>query len=496
MRWRMMILVLGVCVCMSLIQVTCEAGEIARRPNIVVFVVDDLGEMDIEPNNPQTFYETPHIKQLAAEGMRFTQGYAACQVCSPTRYSLMTGRSPVRAACTDWFGANRAEKFQPADYVPHMPLNEITLAQAVKEHGYQTFFLGKWHLGESEEYWPEARGFDVNLGGYKAGHPVSYFSPYKNPRLSDGPDGEYLTDRLAEEACELIANHDEQPFFLYLCFYNVHTPLQAPAELVEKYQAKAKALGISDAQLKDDQKYLEEEQHHQTKKPRVVRQIQNHPVYAGMVEKTDTAVGRILGQLKASGVEDDTLVVFTSDNGGLSTSEGSPTSNVPFRGGKGWGYEGGIRVPWIIKWPGHTKPGDVNTTPIISADLYPTVLEIAGLPLKPEQHLDGVSLKPLLNGQTIDRQTMFWHYPHYGNQGGYPCTVVRYGDFKLLIDLENGDFELFDLKQDPQEQKNIAEAHPDVVSDLKNKAIAFYDQTQARFLQPKKNSAEEPWQPR
>ncbi|NLE59689.1 MAG: sulfatase, partial [Planctomycetes bacterium] len=397
---------------LGILLVLLASAAQAQRPSFVFFLVDDLGYMDIGANNPDTFYETPNIDRLAARGMRFTQGYAANPVCSPTRYSILTGRYPTRARATNWFSGTREGRFKPAPLADRMPLEEVTLAEALHEHGYRTAFVGKWHLGPSKEFWPEQQGFDVNVGGHDRGSPPGgYFAPWNNPRLENGPKGEFLTQRLADESLAILERLQNEPFLLYLAFYSVHTPLQAPAELTAKYEAKAERLGLTDRP-----EFAAEEQAWPTDEPRRVRILQKHATYAAMVESMDAAVGRVLDKLDELGLSDSTTVCFFSDNGGLSTSEGSPTSNLPLRGGKGWTYEGGIREPMIIASPGLTAPGSLCDVPVISTDFYPTLLDIAGLPLKPDQHLDGVSLKPLLEGARADSlppRALYWHYPHY-----------------------------------------------------------------------------------
>jgi arylsulfatase A-like enzyme len=408
-----------------------KATSASPRINFVFFLVDDLGYMDIGANNPECFYDTPNVDRLAQSGMRFTNGYAACPVCSPTRLSIMTGKYPSRTDATNWFSGKRQERFAPAPLHDRMDLSEVTLAEALREHGYVTFFAGKWHLGPTEEFWPEHQGFDVNQGGWRLGGPYGpgkYFVPYGNPRLEDGPEGEHLPDRLARETCAFIQQHQDEPFLAYLSFYSVHTPLIAREDLKQKYQAKAKALG-----LLGREQFADEEQNFLTSQPRKVRMVQSHAVYGGMVEAMDQAVGKVLDKLEQLGLTQNTAVFFMSDNGGLSTSEGSPTCNLPLRGGKGWLYEGGIREPLLVRWPGVTAPGATCDVPVVSTDFYPTMLAMAGLPLRPQQHLDGRSLVPLLEGKKeLDREAIYWHYPHYGNQGGFPGGAIRMGDWLLI----------------------------------------------------------------
>lgn len=458
----------------------------------LVILIDDLGIMDVGAYNPATFYETPAIDALAASGLRFTSGYAASPVCSPTRYSLMTGKHPARGRATDYFSGNREGRFKPAELHDRMEPAEFTLAEALAEAGRATFFAGKWHLGPSEEYWPEAQGFDVNAGGWMRGGPYGgnqYFSPYGNSRLADGPEGEHLPDRLASETIAFLEARAEtdEPFFAYLCFYSVHTPLMGPAELVAKYEQKA-------AGLPEGADFTRENQHWPTLQERSVRVRQNHATYAAMVESTDRAIGRVLARLEQLGLADTTAVFLTSDNGGLSTSEGSPTSNLPFRGGKGWLYEGGIREPFLARVPGRTEPGTTCDVPVQSTDLYPTVLEILELPARPEQHLDGLSFAPLLSGSQPDEQrALFWHYPHYSNQGGFPGAAIRVGRWKLLELFETGDVYLHDLDADPGERRDRQVDEPEIARDLRGKLHEWYTEVDAQFLGPKDGRV--PWRP-
>ena len=466
----------------------------AQPPNFVFILVDDLGYMDIGANNSDTFYDTPHIDRLAGEGMRFTNGYAANPVCSPTRYSILTGRYPSRVDATNWFSGTREGRFRPAPLRDRMPLEEVTIAEALREHGYATFFAGKWHLGPTDEFWPERQGFDVNKGGFSRGGPYGgkqYFSPYGNPRLAHGPEGEHLPDRLATETVRFIEQHRDEPFLAYLAFYSVHTPLMGQPDLVDKYERRARERDPPG----DGAAFDDEEQVWDTTDRRQVRVLQNHAVYAAMVEAMDAAVGKVLDTLDRLDLAQNTVVLFTSDNGGLSTAEGSPTSNLPLRGGKGWLYEGGIREPYIVKWPGVTRAHSVSDTPVITTDFYPTLLDMAGLPARPEQHLDGVSLAPLLRGAgDLDRESLYWHYPHYGNQGGFPGGAVRQGDFKLLERFEDGRVHLYNLRDDIGERTDLAAGMPDRVDRMRAALHTWYAQVDAKFLQPK-GGGPLPWRP-
>jgi arylsulfatase A-like enzyme len=439
------------------------SGAAAERPNVVFFLADDLGQNDIGAYNPRTFYETPNIDRLAASGMRFTTGYAACPVCSPTRASIMTGKYPPRTGITDFIGGTRAGKLLPAPNQDHLALEETTLAEAFRGAGYGTFFAGKWHLGEGE-YSPNAQGFGPGL----TGKGQFYYPPGDSPP-PDPKDDPKTTDRIADAAVRFIDAHRDRPFFAYLPFLAVHIPIGARPDLVEKYERK-KQSAPADAWG----------QEHQSK----VRLVQNNAMYAAMLEQMDAAVGRVLEALDRDGLADRTIVVFMSDNGGLSTAEGHPTSNLPLRAGKGWLYEGGIREPWIVRAPGVTRAGSTCDTPVISMDFYPTLLALAGLPARPEQHRDGVSLVSLLRGEPLARGPLFWHYPHYGNQGGSPGGAVRDGNWKLIESFEDGKLELYNLRDDPGETTDLADTHPDTARALRAKLAAWRESVGAVMPTP------------
>ena len=443
----------------------------AARPNVVFILADDLGYMDIGANNPKTFYETPHIDRLAARGMRFTAGYAACPVCSPTRASIMTGKYPARVGVTDWIGGNRPGKLLPAPNRDHLALEEVTIAERFRQAGYANFFAGKWHLGDGP-YSPNAQGFGPGLEVLGKG--MFYYPPSSEP-LPDKKDDPKTTDRIADQAVRFIEAHRDEPFFAYLPFQAVHTPIAARSDLVAKYERK-RASAPPEAWGQE--------------RERKVRLVQNHATYAAMIEQLDAAIGRVLAAIDGAGLTDRTIIVFTSDNGGLSTSEGHPTSNLPYRGGKGWPYEGGILEPWIIAAPTVTQPGSVCATPVVSNDFYPTLLDLAGLPLDPAQHRDGVSLVPLLRGDELARGPLFWHYPHYGNQGGAPCGAIRDGAWKLVEWFEDGKLELYNLHDDPGELYNLAEGDSSRVKELHDKLVAWRLEVNAQMPTPNPNFAQ------
>lgn len=470
---------------LSLTAAGCAGGysvkKPAKRPNFVFILVDDLGWTDVGCFG-SSFYETPNIDRLGAESMRFTNAYAACPVCSPTRASIMTGKYPARMDTTDYFGAAgpNARRWQnkavlPAPYIDRLDLEEVTIAETLKQADYSTFFAGKWHLGPSEEYWPKRQGFDVNKGGHSKGGPYGpgkYFVPYGNPRLEDGPKGEHLPDRLATETVKFIKDNKDKPFLAYLSFYSVHVPLVSRDDLKQKYIEKKNKLGLKDKWS--------------TEGKRKVRLVQEHAVYAAMVDAMDQACGKVFDALKQLGLDDNTVIIFMSDNGGLSTSEGHPTSNLPLRAGKGWLYEGGIREPMMIKWPSVTKPGSVCEEPVTSTDFYPTMLEMAGLDALPRQHVDGVSLVPLLRGQkSLGRQAIYWHYPHYGNQGGFPGSVIRMGDYKLIANYVDDSIELYNLKDDIGEKNDLAKKMPKKTRQLKTMLEKWLNEVDAKM--PTKN---------
>jgi len=451
-------------------------------PNIIFIFIDDLGWRDLGCYG-STYYETPNLDRLASEGVRFADAYAACPVCSPSRASVLTGRYPARVGVTNFIGGRTKGRLLEAPYVDHLPLEEYSLARALKAGGYQTWHVGKWHLG-GREYWPDRHGFDVNIGGCGWGMPKNgYFSPYGNPTLEDGPEGEYLTDRLTDEAINLIRNSDGRPFFLYLPYYAVHIPIEAKADQIERFREKAHDLGLDKERAFEEGEVFPCEH---KKDQRVIRRLlQSDPAYAAMVYTLDENIGRLMRALDESGIADDTAIFFTSDNGGLATAEGSPTCNAPLAEGKGWMYEGGTREPLIVRWPGAVQPGTTAAVPVTSPDFYPTILDIAGLDPLPDQHVDGVSFAPVLRGTGgIQRDAIFWHYPHYGNQGGSPASSLRAGDYKLIEFFEDGRLELYNLKDDISEDHDLSGDLADVTVDLHDLLLRWREDVSARLPQP------------
>lgn len=448
-------------VLVSLIACKEASEDINRRPNVLFILADDLGVYDLSSTG-STYYETPNIDRIALEGMVFEQGYAASRVCSPSRASIMTGKFTARHGITDWIGAKsgtewrdhkRYDKLLPAEYVHALPKTEVVLPEAMKAAGYTTFFAGKWHLGNKGSY-PEDHGFDINKGGWEKGSPQGgYFSPWKNPNLENKVAGENLSMRLARETSDFITTYKDSTFFAMLSFYAVHGPIQTTQNKWAKYREKAVSQGLADVG------YVME-------RNLPIRQVQDNPVYAGLVESMDDAVGLVLNTLDQLGLEENTIVIFTSDNGGVASGDAFSTSNLPLRGGKGYQWEGGIREPYFIKVPWLDNKGTRTDYPVSGTDFYPTILDLAHINSLPGQHVDGTSLKHLLEGKTLPERTLFWHYPHYGNQGGDPSSMVRSGKWKLIHYWEDGSKELYNLEEDPGEQGDVQEEYPEITRDL------------------------------
>lgn len=451
-----------------------------NRPNVVFILIDDFGWADLGCYG-STYHRSPNIDRLAQQGMRFTNAYAAAPVCSPTRAALLTGKYPARLRLTDWLPGRidrPDQKMLRPNIRPALPLEELTLAEALKPAGYVSAHIGKWHLG-GEKFSPPAQGFDLNVAGDHTGTPLSYFAPFRQqnpnrqqgagrfmPGLEEAGPGEYLTDRLTTEAERFIESNKDKPFFLYLPHYTVHIPLRAKEELIAKYQ-----------NVKPDGP-------------------QSNPVYAAMIESMDESVGRIMRKLEELGLDQNTVVVFTSDNGGLSVVEGPrtpATSNAPLRAGKGFLYEGGIRVPLIVHWPARVKAGGVSDVPVSSIDFFPTLLAASGV--ESEQAVDGVNLLPVLEGSgTIGRDALYWHYPHYSNQGRQPGGAIRKGDWKLIEFYDNSRIELYNLAEDVGEAHDRAKEMPEKVKELHGALAAWRQSVGAQMME--KNPAYDPdWKP-
>ena len=442
-----------------------------QRPNLILINVDDLGWKDLGCYGSDV-YETPNIDKLARNGLKFTNAYSACAVCSPTRAAIMTGRYPARLGVTDWIRARfqggkiPKDKKNPSGWVGSknkkvlcpqnalwMELEEVTIAEKLKEDGYATCHIGKWHLG-ADDWYPEKQGFDENYGGCDYGQPPSYFDPFKNKRL-DGiyglpgkKQGEYLTDRECDEAVMFIKKNRQKKFFLNFANYAVHTPIQAKPSLLDKYKTKIQSLDTK----------------------------QKNEAYATMVESVDQAVGKIITILKEEGIFDRTLIIFTSDNGGLL----GVTNNAPLRSGKGFPYEGGIRVPLIIFWADFINGGKVIDTPVSSIDFFPTLCSAAGIKNATDKVVDGLNLLPLIKGENnIKRQSLFWHFPHYRGKIN-PYSIIRNGDWKLIKRYDGKPFELFNLKNDLSEKNDLSQDMPEKVKELNEEIMIWLLKTNAK----------------
>lgn len=461
---------LALCIC----SFSGVSQQTESQPNFVFILVDDLGWADVKCNYPESFYDTPNIDKLAEKGVRFTHAYAASPVCSPTRAAIMTGKHPNRVGITDWIPGD-APQNRPLlgpKINNELALEEMTLAEKLKEANYKTFFAGKWHLGD-EGFFPEDQGFDINFGGHHRGSPPGgYYSPYKNPKLTDGPEGEYLTDRLTNESIRFMEQNKDHPFLLFLSFYTVHTPIQASEKFIEKYRKKREELKLMTIPHKKegDEGWT--------------KLIQEDAAYASMVAAMDENVGRLLDAIVENGLNKNTWVIFTSDNGGLSTlrRKNAPTNNGPLRAGKGWCYEGGIRVPLIISGPDIYRPGRISEQLTVSMDFFPTILTLAGI-----QHVknDGENLLPvLINEKPFKHSNLFWHFPHYHGSAWKPGSALRKGDWKLITFYEDNRTELFNLKNDPSESKDISEQFPEITSDIKEHLFNLLEKSDAKFPKP------------
>ncbi len=442
-----------------------------QPPNVVLILADDLGWTDLACYGSD-FYETPALDRLATTGMRFTQAYSACTVCSPTRAALLTGKYPARLHITDWIPGLMPDnpKLLVPNWTKHLTHDEVTLAERFHEAGYATASIGKWHLG-GEAYYPMTQGFDINIAGTDQPAPSTYFAPWQIPTLDEGDPNEYLTGRLAEEAVKFITDHKDQPFFLYLPHYAVHTPINGRRDLVEKYRTK-----------------LRPEHRH--------RNIG----YAAMIEALDQAVGRVLDHLDALQLNGRTIVVFTSDNGGLITRQ--VTTNTPLRYGKASAYEGGVRVPLMIRWPGVTQANTESSTPVITMDLTATLRDALGpiarrdtLPkdasLPDPLGMDGLSLRPLLDQSgTLPDRNLYWHYPHHQHYqlgGATPYSAMRHGDYKLIEFHNDGRRELYNLASDIGETLDLAPIHPELVTELADQLYKWRESIGAQMPTPNPN---------
>lgn len=506
---------------MALTTLTHCKTEEEKAPNVIMFLVDDLGWRDLACYGSE-FYETPNVDLLATQGMRFTNAYAACHVCSPTRASILTGKYPARLNLTDWLPGRKDfpfQKFKNAEINQQLPFDELTLAEALHDKGYSTAILGKCHLGE-EPSGPVAHGFDSHIPkDWNKGWPLTYYAPF---RLSgfDGNEGEYLTDRMTDEALSYLEDNKDKPFFLYFAHFAVHDPIEGRKDLVEKYNKKLQGTpapetepylleGNADGKdaltIDERETLLDEEPYegydHLPRSTVKVKQRQDNTNFAAMVESMDQSLGRVMQKLKELGLEENTIIIFCSDNGGMAAANfGNPkrkidpakldkafsTSNLPLRGAKGWLYEGGVRVPMIVKWKGIANPGATSDVPVVSTDFYPTILDMLGLPAQPQQHVDGKSIVPVLSGKgDVDRDAIYWHFPHYSNHGMQsPGGAVRYKNYKLIEYYENNSVELYDLSNDIEELHDLADEQPEKAEELRQMLHKWREDVGAKMMQP------------
>jgi arylsulfatase A len=460
-----------VCLFLLLTVVSCGASTAAekppvakRPPNILLIMIDDLGWSDLHCQGNKRL-DTPHLDRLATQGMRFTDAYAAAPVCSPTRAAILTGQSPARIGLTNHISNRKFlpanAKVLPAETLMYLPLEHVTIAERLKKAGYRTAMLGKWHLAGMPrregrglvEFYPEKQGFDINLGGCAHGGPPTFFDPYKIHTLPNRREGEYLPYRLADEAIKLMSKKDDKPFFLALWNYTVHWPMEAPKELIAKYKSRI-GYGVKDAR------------------------------YAAMIEAMDKSMGQIFSALDRLKLADNTLVIFTSDNGGFS----GVADNRPLRSGKGFLYEGGIRVPMIVRWPGVVKPGTLCKVPVVSTDLPVTIAAAVGLPAETKLPLDGESLLPLLRQSgKLKRDTLFFHYPNYAwHRSNRLGSAIRQGPHKLIEYFDDGTVELYNVEEDLSERKNLASSQPELAARLTKRLHAWRAETGAKLPTPVK----------
>tara|TARA_B100001175_G_C19514506_1_gene646329 strand:+ start:5906 stop:7474 length:1569 start_codon:yes stop_codon:yes gene_type:complete len=501
----------------------CAKNSIEMKsPNVIFFLVDDIGWSDVGCYGSE-FYETPNIDKLASEGVRFTDAYSACHVCSPTRASILTGKYPASLNLTDWLPGRRNFSFQKLKNVEinqYIPYDISTLPKMLKNNGYKTAIIGKWHLGEDDDSTLK-QGFDSHLPDWNKGWPKEgYYFPYGMKGLEVGDEGEYLTDRLTDEAIKYIEHNKETPFFLYLSHFAVHDPIEGRKDLVKKYSNKLKGndppggepfiletnpdekksiTRIELDSLLEDNKYKGYKIFSNGSVK--IKQHQDNVEFAGMVESMDESLGRIMKKLKELELDQNTVVIFYSDNGGMSAAnfyfpdreiskkeidKAFSTSNLPLRGGKGWMYEGGIRVPLIIKWPVKGLQGVVSNVPVTSPDFFPTIIEMIGLEAENNNQKEGISMVPLLKGdQKLEREAIYWHFPHYSNHGNQsPGGVIRSGDYKLLEYYENNTIQLFNLAEDPGEQNDLSTKEPERVNKLRLLLTNWRKNVNAKMMSP------------
>ncbi len=508
----------GAAIVLFATQIFCSQNAMAegelRKPNIVFFLVDDLGWPDVGCYG-SSFYETPAIDQLAKEGVLFNNAYSTCHVCSPSRASILTGKYPARTDLTEWIGGKKEmdhEKLHSAKKAKALPEGEITIAETLRSHGYATANYGKAHVARD----PKTYGFDEEITGWLRSFHAPFRSHGGKYEILQAKKGDYFTDKLTDAALDFIERKKDQPFFVHLEHFAVHDPIEGRKDLVEKYKKKLAKMPLDDgpdyilegnpdepapseASIAEMKKYQRPDDFINTRLG-WVKQKQDNVEFAGMVGAMDESLARIRAKLEELNIADNTIIIFTSDNGGMSASNRFQKNNnraqmdqrfsssmLPLRGGKGWLYEGGLRVPLIVFWPGHSKPGMVTDVPVTGTDFYPTLLEMLDFPLMPQQHKDGISFAPLLEGKPFNgHDAIYWHFPHYSNHGNQsPGGAVRVGKYKLLEYYENGTVQLYDLENDLGEQNDISKQNPEVTQNLLNMLQDWRQETDAKMPYPK-----------
>lgn len=476
------LLIVNLLLTLTATQTIAAEQQQVEKPNIVFIIADDLGRQDLALYGSD-FYESPNLDQLANEGMTFNNTYVAHPRCVPSRIGFMSGESPARTGSSLSRNKNA------------LAVDKVTFAEHLQAAGYKTGFIGKWHLGKKGQGWPKQQGFDESILAGSAGAPDSYFYPWgaKSKKGKEtftdvkGKKGDFLTTRMSAEALDFIDRNKQQPFLLVLAHYAVHTPLESLGDDTEYFQKKLKTMGRNAVDggnqydMKSDGTGISEQ-----------KTLQNHPTYAAMVKSVDDSVGKVNAKLKQLGLADNTIIIFTSDHGGLSSrgpkKRELATSNLPYKHGKGWLYDGGLRVPHIVKWPNHIVANSTSDVQVTGTDHYPTILQMAGLTLSPEDHTDGVSYVEATNGESYVRAPMYWHSPisRPNSTGDRLSSAIIDGQWKLIDWYGDGFVELFNLRDDKGETNNIADKHPEIVKQLRSKLSIWLKDANAQYRKPGK----------
>lgn len=477
----------AILVLIGLLQLPSLAAKLGPdQPNILFILIDDFGWRDVGYNG-SSFYETPEIDRLSEEWMRFDKCYTPSPMCSPTRLSILTGKNPARHGVTQWLPGTEKTYVrkgeEPRVYCPKpkssgIDEGELTLGEALTEAGYESAFYGKWHMGALKETGgPKNHGYSFHKAIIEANQCAMFF-PFRNKSyFPEAKEGDNFTDLLTDAAIEFMTTEREAPFYMHLCHFAMHSPIASKPELRAKFEEKRKRLpGLALDRTLGDHAHAPQ------------KQRQDNAEYAGELATLDRNIGRLVTALKSSEQYENTIIVLTGDNGGRSSYfQRHPTSNQPLRNGKTFLHEGGLRTPLLIHWPGHSNPGSHTSVPVTSMDFYPTLLEMIGLPPKPEQHIDGVSLVPLFNGEPLERDTYFWHFPHYQGEGSYPSSAIRKNSYKLIHSYQHDDVVLYDLERDPGETTDLASKFPKVAEGLKSELTNYLKETEAYIPKPGSN---------